>query len=82
METASAAETNFALPLIDSARSRGFAVRTAIMDKGYDNGPIHDGCMDRDVSPVTPLRQTPAVVRDDHKPPSCEHGEWTFAGAD
>jgi hypothetical protein len=38
--------------------------------------------MDRDISPITPLRKTPAVVRGDHKPPSCEHGEWTFAGAD
>ncbi len=38
--------------------------------------------MDRDVAPITPLRKTPAVVRGDHKPPCCEHGEWTFAGAD
>jgi hypothetical protein len=28
------------------------------------------------------LRKTPAVVRGEHKPPTCEHGEWTFAGAD
>ena len=82
VETASAAESPFALPLIDSARSRGFAVATAIMDKGYDNGPIHDGCMDRDVSPVTALRETGRVKAGDHKPPTCEHGEWTFAGAD
>jgi hypothetical protein len=82
VETASAAETTFALGLIDSVRERGFAVKTAIMDKGYDNGPIHNGCMDRDVAPITPLRKTPAVVRGDHKAPTCEHGEWTFAGAD
>jgi hypothetical protein len=24
----------------------------------------------------------PGVKRDDHKPPTCEHGECTFAGAD
>jgi hypothetical protein len=82
VETASEAETNFALGLIDAVRERGFTPRTAIMDKGYDNGPIHDGCMDRGIAPVTPLRQTPAVVRGDHKPVTCEHGEWTFAGAD
>jgi len=82
VETASAAETNFALGLIDATRERGFDPRTAIMDKGYDNGPIHDGCVDRGICPVTPLRKTPAVVRGDHKPPYCEHGEWTFAGAD
>lgn len=43
IETASAAETNFALGLIDAAKARGFSAKTAIMDKGYDNGPIHDG---------------------------------------
>lgn len=79
IETASAAEANFALPLIDATRERGFAVKTAIMGKCYDNGPIHDGCMDRDVAPVTALRET---ERGEHKPPCCEHGEWTFAGAD
>ena len=52
------------------------------MDKGYDTGPIHDGCMDRGICPITPLRQTPAVKRGEHKPPTCSHGEWTFAGAD
>ncbi len=82
IETASAAETSFALGLIDATRERGFDVRTAIMDKGYDNEPIHSGCMDRDISPVTPLRKTARVKRGEHKPPTCEHGEWTFAGAD
>jgi hypothetical protein len=31
---------------------------------------------------VVPLRQTPAVKRGDDKPPTCEHGEWAFAGTD
>jgi len=82
VETASAAETNFALDLIDSVRERGFNPRTAIMDKGYDNGPIHNGCMDRDICPVTPLRQTGRVKAGDANAPTCEHGEWTFAGTD
>ena len=82
VETASAAETNFALGLIDATRERGFDPRTAIMDKGYDNGPIHDGCMDRDICPVTPLRQTGRVKAGDANAPTCEHGEWTFAGTD
>jgi transposase len=82
VETASAAETNFALPLIDATRERGFAVNTAIADKGYDNEPFHAGCMDRSVCPVTPLRETPAVKRGEQNAPTCEHGEWTFAGAD
>lgn len=33
------------------------------MDKGYDFGPIHDGCDERGVHPIIPLRQTPAVKR-------------------
>lgn len=82
VETAKDAEQTFALDLVDATRKRGFNVETAIMDKGYDTGPIHDGCMDRGIAPVTPLRKTPAVKRDEHKPPCCEHGEWTFAGAD
>jgi transposase len=57
-------------------------MRTAIMDKGYDTGPIHHGCMDRGICPVTPLRETPAVKRGEQDAPSCEHGTWTFAGAD
>ena len=38
VETARSAEANFALPLIDATRERGFVVKTAIMDKGYDTG--------------------------------------------
>ncbi len=39
VETAKDAETTIALGLLDKVRERGFAVATAIMDKGYDNGP-------------------------------------------
>ncbi len=52
------------------------------MDKGYDNERVYDACAERASSPVIPLRETPAVKRGEHKPPSCEHGEWRFAGAD
>ena len=31
---------------------------------------------------MTALRKSGRVKRGEHKPPSCEHGEWTFAGAD
>jgi hypothetical protein len=40
------------------------------------------GCEDRNVRPIIPLRETPAVKRGDHKPPTCEHGTWQFAGSD
>lgn len=82
VHTASHAETTVALPLLDSVKAGGFDVQTVAADKGYDNGPFHDGCMDRDVCPITPLRQTGAVKRGDHHAPTCEHGEWTFAGTD
>jgi hypothetical protein len=82
VETARDAEQTFALGLIDAAKARGFDPATAIMDKGYDTGPIHDGCMDRSICPVTPLRETPAVKRGEQDAPTCEHGDWTFAGAD
>ncbi len=80
-ETASASEQTLALPLLDTLRERGFAVKHAIMDGGYDTEPIHSGCMDRGILPVT-LRETPHVKRGDHKPPCCRHGVWAFAGAD
>jgi len=82
VETASAAETGFALGLLDTARARGFTVETCALDKGYDTNPIHDGCMDRGIKPIVALRKTARVVRGEHRAPSCEHGSWTFAGAD
>jgi hypothetical protein len=60
----------------------GFAVETAALDKGYHVGPIYDGCEARDVRPIIPLRQTPGVKLGQHKPPTCEHGQWRFAGSD
>jgi hypothetical protein len=36
----------------------------------------------RDIRPVIPLRQTPAVKAGKHPVRSCEHGTWVFAGAD
>jgi hypothetical protein len=82
VRTARDQECIHALPLIDKARERGFAVETAAMDKGYDLTTVYDGCEDRDVRPIMPLRETPAVKRGEHRPPTCEHGTWTFAGAD
>jgi hypothetical protein len=38
--------------------------------------------MDRGVAPVTALKETSRTERGEHKPPCCEHGEWTFSGAD
>ena len=68
--------------LLDALAGRGFTARTAIMDKGYDGQPMHDECESRGIRPVIALKETPAVKAGKHKPPSCEHGEWTFAGSD
>jgi len=70
------------LPLIDTAKTRGFAVETCAMDKGYDARHIYEGCQDRDVRPIIPLIQTTGAKRGDHHTPTCEHGEWRFAGSD
>src|SRR5438093_6668824 len=82
VETGRAHEASFALPLVDAARARGFDVATCAMDKGYDQPPIYNACAERGTIPIIPLRETPAVKRGEHKPPTCEHGEWRFAGSD
>jgi hypothetical protein len=81
VETAKAAESTFALPLLDAVRARGFRAEVAVLDMGYDMGPVYDGLEARGCHPVIPLRETPAVKAGKHRPPTCEHGAWTFAGA-
>ncbi len=82
VETAKANETRFAADLIDAAQRRGCMAATAAMDKGYDQPPVYEQCAERDCLPVIPVRQTPDVKRGDHRAPECQHGVWTFAGAD
>jgi hypothetical protein len=50
--------------------------------QGYDCGTISAACEARDMRPIIPLRQTPRIERGEHHAPTCEHGTWTFAGAD
>jgi hypothetical protein len=82
VETAKDAESIYAVPLLESVRKRGFRAEVAVMDMGYDLGPVNEGFEARGCHPIIPLRETPAVKAGRHKPPVCEHGEWTFAGAD
>jgi hypothetical protein len=82
VETARDHETLSVLPLIDAARRRGAMAATAAMDKGYDNNRVYAECAERDCLPLIPLRQTTAVKKGEHRPPACQHGVWTFAGAD
>jgi hypothetical protein len=82
VETAKANETRFVADLLDTAKRRGAMAATAAMDKGYDLTRVYDDCAERDCLPLIPLRATPAVKRGEHRPPTCSHGEWKFAGAD
>jgi hypothetical protein len=52
------------------------------MDMGCDHEAIYAECEQRGCHPIIPLRETPAVKAGKHRPPVCEHGEWTFAGSD
>jgi DDE family transposase len=81
-ETAKDSESTFAMPLLDAVKARGFRPEVAIMDMGYDHEAIYADCEQRNCHPIIPLRETPAVKAGKHLPPVCEHGEWTFAGAD
>jgi Transposase DDE domain len=82
VESAREHESQFAPVLLDIAIRRGALAATAAMDKGYDNGKVHGECAERDCLPVVPLKETSTVMRGEHLPPSCQHGEWKFAGAD
>jgi transposase, IS5 family len=82
VETAKDAESTFAVPLLESVKARGFRAEIAVLDMGYDHTPVYEGFEARGCHPIIPLRETPAVKAGKHKPPICEHGEWTFAGAD
>jgi hypothetical protein len=68
--------------LLDTTIRRGFTPDTCVMDKGYDGSGMYTACEDRDIRPIIPLKKTVNVVNGKHKPPSCQHGEWTFAGSD
>ncbi len=82
VETARAHESSFATALLDAAKGRGFAPETCALDMGYDTEAIHAACEERDSRPIIPLRETPAVKAGKAGPPTCEHGEWRFAGSD
>ena len=62
--------------------TESFAPSVVVLDRGYDAKDVYAEVEGRNMRPVIPLRETPAVKAGKHKPPSCEHGEWTFAGSD
>ena len=82
VETARTHEASLADDLLQRVRDLKVQPVTATLDKGYDTQPVHDACHAAGCLPVIPLKATPSVKRGEHKPPTCEHGTWTFAGAD
>jgi len=80
--TARESEHGHVAGLLDTMARRGIAPATAALDKGYDASDVHATLIDRGVRPVIALMETARVKRGEHKPPTCEHGTWTFAGAD
>lgn len=74
-------EKSMVAPLIDGAKSLGFAAETCAMDGNYDAKHIYETCEERDCRPIVPLsKATTDTGR--HKPPECEHGAWEFRGAE
>ena len=82
VESGNGQESLFALDLLDATRAAGFAAESCAFDKGYDHQAVDEGREDRGCRPIIPLKMTPAVKRDPIGAPTCEHGRWTFAGAD
>ena len=82
IETAGSHESTYVAPLLDAAQSRGFTAETTALDMGYDNERVYGEYETATPARNIPLRETPAVKAGKAGPPSCEHGEWRFAGAD
>jgi hypothetical protein len=82
VETAKDSEIPLVPVLLDAATARGFTPGIAVLDRGYDAETVYEQIEARGMRPVIPLRMTPAVKAGKHNPPSCEHGEWMFAGSD
>jgi hypothetical protein len=80
--TAKANEAQYVDGLLDAAQRRGLEIEACMLDKGYDMHRTYASCEDRGIHPIIPLKNTAAVLRGEHKVPTCEHGEWEFAGSD
>jgi hypothetical protein len=82
VETAKDSEIPQVPVLVDMMHAREFSPAVLVMDRGYDQEKVYQATEGQGIRPVIPLRKTPAVKAGKHKPPSCDHGEWVFAGSD
>lgn len=62
VETARQSESPLVPTLLDKLTDNGFAVGTAVLDKGYDVNPVYEACEARGIRPIIPLRKTPFFV--------------------
>lgn len=67
--------------LLDIAKGRGIEPTVASLDKGYDAEGVYAELIGRGIRPVIALKDVTARIGK-QKPPTCEHGTWTFGGAD
>jgi len=82
VKSANVAEQHQVPGLLDTALRRGFHPGVAVMDKGYDVPRVYESCEERNIRPIVSVRNSPKVKAGLHKPPTCEHGTWSFAGSD
>src|SRR6266508_1853625 len=60
VESGNRQETNFALPILDAVTARGFSPEACAFDKGYDHRANYDGCEERGVRPIIPIKSMPS----------------------
>jgi hypothetical protein len=61
VETAKAQESSYAVPLLDALTGRGFRAEVAVMDMGYDLGPVYEGFEVARLPPGHPAARDPAA---------------------
>jgi hypothetical protein len=62
VETARSHESNYAAPLLDAVRARGFSPETCAMDMGYDYNRIYDETRERGCAPIIPLKKNRLAI--------------------
>jgi hypothetical protein len=87
VETARDSEVPLVPLLLDAVKAHGFSPVHAVLekgylDKGYDASTVYEACEERGIRQIVPLCKTGSVLAGNHRPPTCEHGVWTFAGSD
>jgi DDE family transposase len=62
VETARSHESNYAAPLLDAVRARGFSPVTCAMDMGYDCNLVYDETRERGCVPIIPQKKNRLAI--------------------